>query len=275
MVRVFSILRTAAASAVLALVAMPGGAFAQLAPAGDVSGTGYVTLVDLTLAAPVIVRATISRSQRISPRDAPGLAPGMLRLLITANVDAALTATAAVPPTLSWLRDVPLPARGRGPDLRDEQVLAWLQSPDAEGRTSLLPGPSMQPWAAPLEATIRTIATQSLGGKVPIVTGVSNGFRVPGTVPGEAESQFFLITQGGKPLTMVVLDRPGQRRQIQVSSSDIIDESATSVEPETLLWYRLACALPQVLPSAAGGGDPALAGAWSSAIASLGMCARP
>ncbi|GGI74703.1 hypothetical protein GCM10007973_09480 [Polymorphobacter multimanifer] len=256
-------------------LALLGATSATAQPAPGAAPPTYVTLADLTLAAPVIVRATITRSQRINPSDAAGLAPGMARQLLTARVDGALTATAAVPPELVWLHDVPQPERGRAPDQRGQQVLAWLQPPDAEGKTVLMPGPSMQPWSAPLEATVRAIATQAVSGTVPIVTGVSNGFRVPGTVPGEAESQFFLTTKGGKPLTMVVLDRPGQRRQIQVASSDIIDESATSVAPETLLWYRLACALPGRLPASAGGSDPALAAAWASAIASLGPCTRP
>lgn len=234
----------------------------------------YATLADLTLAAPVIVRAQVAKVARISPRDAPGLAPGSVRLLITATVQAALTAPAAIPTTLSWLQDLPADARGRAPDLRKQILLAWLQAPAPDGKTTLLAGPASQPWSDPLEARVRAIATEARSGTVPIVTGVANGFRVPGTVPGEAESQFFLTTRAGKPLTMVVLDRPGQARQIQVASTDIIDESATSVQPETLLWYRLACVLPPRLPPAAGGEDAALAAAWASAIASLGPCTR-
>ncbi len=247
------------------------------APAATSTNAGqpsYVALVDLSLAAPVIVRATITRSRRIAASAAPGLAPGQVRLLITATVDSALIAPDAIPRTLSWLQDVPPAARGRTPDLKGQSVLAWLRAPSADGQTTLIAGNAAQPWSAPLEARVRAIAAEIRTGNVPIITGVTNGFRVPGTVAGEAESQFFLATRDNRPLTMVVLDRPGQQRQIQVASTDIIDESATSVQPNTLLWYRLACALPARLPASAGGADQNLAQAWASAMASLGPCNR-
>jgi hypothetical protein len=63
-------------------------------------------------------------------------------------------------------------------------------------------------------------------------------------------------------------------RRVTVARGDVIDESATSVKPGSLLWYRLACALPATLPDAAGGNDPELAADWSAAIASLGPCQR-
>lgn len=245
---------------------------AQASPANAPS---YVALVDLSLAAPVIARAAITRSSRISGDAAAGLPAGQYRLLITATVEAALVAPNTVPGTLSWLQDVLPDARGRAPDLKGQRVLAWLQAPSGNGQTSLIAGNAAQPWSAPLEARVRAIATEIRTGNVPVVTGVSNGFRVAGTIPGEAESQFFLNTADQRPLTMVVLDRPGQARRIQVASTDIIDDSAASVKPDTLLWYRLACALPARLPASAGGSDPALAAAWTSAMASLGACVRP
>lgn len=232
----------------------------------------YVPLVDLSLAAPAIVRATITRTRRIGGEAAAGLAPGQTRLLVEAQVEAALIAPDTIPQKLSWLQDVPNEARD---SLKGQRLLAWLSTPNARGQAALIAGNAAQPWSAPLEARVRAVATEIQTGNVPIVTGVSNGFRVPGTVAGEAESQFFLETADDRPLTLIVLDRPGQSRSISVASSDIIDESATSVKPETLLWYRLACALPARLPDDAGGRDTALANTWTSIIASLGPCIRP
>ncbi len=237
-------------------------------------GANYVVLADLTLNAPVIVKAGITRTRRIKPKDAPGLAPGRARLLLEMQVEAALVARSAVPAKLEWLWDVPLDARGKLPSLKGQSVLAFLQQPAADGQARLMAGPAMQAWNPALESRVRAIATEAAAGTVPKITGVSNGFRVQGTIAGEAESQFFLTTADARPLTMVVLDRPGQRRQISVASTDIIDESAIKVQPETLLWYSLACFLPASLPARAGGADPALAAAWSSAIDSLGKCTR-
>ena len=82
----------------------------------------YADLADLTLAAPVIIRATITNAERIDAKASPGLANGRARLLVTAAVDAALVAPGAVPPVLSWLWDVPLDARGKAPKPKGSSV---------------------------------------------------------------------------------------------------------------------------------------------------------
>ena len=256
------------------LVLAHGSSAAEQTTAAGTIQESYAGLVDFVLQSPVIVRASIAKTERISTRNAPDLAKGQARLLVHGNVEAALIAPGPVAPQLNWLQDVPLDARGRYANPRGNTFLVSLQSPDAEGRTRLTSANASRPWREELEARIRDIATETRSGTVPVVTGVTNGFRVEGTLPGESESQFFLSTKAGKPLTLVVLERPGQSRSVAVASGDIIDESATSVKPETLLWYRLACTLPAELPVTAGGNDAALANAWIGAMTSLGRCER-
>lgn len=236
----------------------------------------YADLADLTLAAPVIARATITGAERIADKDSPGLAPGHARLLVTAAVDAALVAPASVPASLRWLWDTPLDARRKPPKPKGQIVLAWLAAPAGDGTTRLISGTAQRPWDAATEARIRAIATEARSGTVPVVTGVANGFRADGTVPGESESQFFLTTAAATAggLTMVVTSTPGAARRVAVARGDVIDESAASVRPDTLLQYRLACALPAVLPAAAGGDDAALAADWAAGIAAIGPCGR-
>ncbi len=234
----------------------------------------YADLADLTLAAPAIVRATIVSATRIADRDSPGLAPNRVRLLVTAAVDASITAPGAIPATLSWLWDAPVDSRGKAPKPKGIVVLAWLAAPAADGKTRLIAGAAQQAWDAGLEARVRAIATEARSGSVPVITGVTNGFRADGNVPGESESQFFLTAADGKGLTMVVTSRPGERRRVAIARGDVIDEAATPVQPETLLRYRLACFLPDRLPAAAGGGDAALSADWQAGLAALGPCGR-
>ncbi len=234
----------------------------------------YADLADLTAAAPVIVRATVAKTARIKLADSPDLAPGLARLLYTVNTNAALIAPESVPSTLIWLYDAPLDARGKLPKTKGQPLLAWIATPAADGKSRLVATGAQQPWDADLEARTRAIATEMRSGTVPTITGVANGFRADGTVAGESESQFFLTTADGGNLTMIVTARPGMRRSIAVAKGDLIDESATSVKPDTLLWYRLACFLPATLPREAGGDDTALAADWRSAIESLGRCER-
>ena len=234
----------------------------------------YADLADLILSAPVIVHAVITDVERISDKNSPGLAPGRARLLVTARVDAALIAPSAVPALLSWLWDAPLDARGKAPKPKGMPIIAWTAAPAADGKTRLVAGAGQMPWDAATEARVRAIATEARSGTVPAINGVSNGFRVDGTVPGESESQFFLTATDGGRLTMVITTKPGEIRRVAISRGDVIDESAAMVQPETLLQYRLACFLPATLPPAAGGGDKALAADWHAALAAIGPCGR-
>ncbi|KPF77880.1 hypothetical protein IP88_05360 [alpha proteobacterium AAP81b] len=232
----------------------------------------FADVADLTLAAPVIIRATIVATQRIADKAAPGLAPGRTRLLVTARTDAAIVAPAAVPATLTWLWDAPRDARGKLPRPQGAAVLAWLDAPATDGATRLVAGAGLQPATPGLEARIRAIATAARSGDVPQPTGVANGFRGEGTVPGESESQFFLTTRDGGTVALVVTTRPGERRRVAVARGDVIDDAATEVRPETLLQYRLACFLP-ARPDAVAG-DAALAADWQAALAAIGPCGR-
>ena len=83
------------------------------------------------------------------------------------------------------------------------------------------------------------------------ITGIGSAFHVRGSIPGEAESQIFLTTASGRPVSLVVLSRPGQAKSFSIALSDIIDDAAGSVPRDTLMWYRLACALPPAVPATA------------------------
>lgn len=246
----------------LALVAAPAAA------------ATYADLAALTLASPVIVRATVAKAERLSAADAPGLAPGTARLLVHARVAAALLAPDAVPADLSYLVETPLDARGRPPRLKDAAVLLFLRPGTRPGEYALTSTHAQLPDDPPVQATVRAVLAEMRSG-VPVVTGVTSAFRVPGTVPGEAESQFFLSTADKRPISLVVLTRPGQARTVTLALGDVIDDAAAGVKPDTLLWYRLACFLPKTLPPNVGGEDrEGLADDWGFAVASLGTCER-
>ena len=234
----------------------------------------FAVVADLTFAAPVIVKARIARAERRPNRDSPGLAAGHARLLVTAAVDSAIVAPSGVPAELSWLWDAPLDVRGKLEKRKNLVVLAWVGVPDRDGKTRLVAPNAQQPWTASLDAIVRGIATEQKSGSVPIISGVASGFRANGTVSGESESQFFLNAADGQGATLVVTTRPGMPRRITVARGDVIDESAIAVQTGTLLWYRLACALPAELPATAGAADAALAADWRAAIVSLGPCQR-
>jgi hypothetical protein len=236
--------------------------------------SGYADIADLALAAPVVARATITNIAAISAKQSGSATPGRMRLAVTVRLGNLLVAPGPLAPTLSWLWDAPVDAKGRAPKAKGMEILAFLAAPAEDGGTRLISRRAMQPYDPALADSVRAIIAENRSGTVPVITGVSNGFRADGTLPGESESQFFLTSSDGRATTLVVQNRPGEVRRVLVSRGDIIDESAQRVKSGTLLWYRLACFLPATLPTSAGGGDPALARDWRDAMASLGPCGR-
>lgn len=245
------------------------------APAPVVPGPPptYADLAALALASPVIVRATIARADRLNVKEAPDVAPGRARLLIRAALAAALKAPAAVPAEISYLVDVPL-AGSKPPRLKGAQVLLFLRGGAEPGEYTLVSAGAQLAATATAEATTRAVVLAARDARIPTVTGIGNAFRVPGAVPGEAESQFFVTTEG-RPVSLVVLTRPGTARTLSLALGEIVDDAAGPIQRDTLLWYRLACFLPRTLPARIGGGDrTALADDYDFVLDTLGACAR-
>jgi hypothetical protein len=247
------------------------------APAPVVPGVApaYADLVALTLASPVIVRAVIARADRLTGENAPGVAPGRARLLVRARLAAAILAPSAVPPEIEYLVEVPLDARGKLPKLKGAEVLLFVRPGGRPGQVVLVSGAAQIAASAAREATVRGVLTEARDATLPVVTGIAQAFHVPGAIPGEAESQFFVSTAAARPVSLVVLSRPGQAKTLSLALGDVIDDAAATVKPNTLLWYRLACFLPRTLPERADRENRAeLAADYAFVLASLGPCTR-
>ena len=244
-----------------------------LAAALPAAAATFADLAALSLAAPIVVRATVAKAERLGRRDAPDVAPEHARLLVTAATTAAIAAPGAVPPRLAYLVDVAVDERGRPPKLVGDDVLLFVRPGAAPDQVALIAAQGVVPWTAAADAAVRGVLTAARRGDAPAITGVTSAFRVPGAVPGEAESQFFLSTAAGKPVSLVVLTRPGEGRRLTVATGDVIDDAAKPVPPGTLLWYRLACGLPRTLPAAIDAGAD-VADDYTFVLTSLGPCGR-
>lgn len=113
----------------------------------------------------------------------------------------------------------------------------------------------------------------------PAITGLGNAFHVPGTLPGEGETQIFVQTATGAPISLSILRRPGEQRRWAVALGEIVDDAAAAPPRDTLLWYRLACGLPRALPPASTANeDPANAAIaredYAFVLQQLGACRR-
>lgn len=211
----------------------------------------YSTSARQVLASPLIVDAQIRSATRIKGEEAVNLAPGRARFYIEADVLALIRGTDSVPLRLGYVVDVALDSRGKVPRLKKQRVLLFARPvPSRADQVQLVDLEGQRLWSAELDAFVRGITREVLAANAPpAVTGVGNAFHVPGSLPGEGETQIFLQTANNAPVSLQILRRPGEQPRWSVSLGDIVDESGGPVQPNTLLWYRLACSLPRELPA--------------------------
>jgi len=221
------------------------------AVATESPATSYSLLARLALAADVVVDATIRSAVRIAPAEATGLAPGYARFYVTADIGALIRSGGAMPARVGYLVDVPFDSRGRPPALKRQRVLAFARTvtgrPD---QLQLVTTNSQFAWDPALDQRVRSVVREVIDPAAPpAITGIGNAFHVPGTLPGEGETQIFLQTATGDPVSLLILRRPGEQRRWALALGDIIDEAGGAPQPDTLAWYRLACGLPVELPA--------------------------
>ena len=260
---------------------MPVSAQTNSAGQSDQSGPTYADLAALADSAQLVLRAEIRKQAVVEPERAPGLAPGYARLYITARTQALLSGNAAVGEQLNYLADVPLNAEGKVPRLKRLQVLLFANTvPGRPGAVQLVAPTGQMQHSADIEARLRPILTElAQPDSPPQVTGVRDAFSVRGNLAGESETQIFLDTQSGTPASISVLRRPGRVPVWGISWGEIIDSAARPPAPNSIGWYRLACALPAQLPASALYSDDAAARRQAAADyifvkQSLGPCAR-
>ena len=257
---------------------------AQQPAAVELPGTApasYVEIADLVIAAPIVVDATISRTTRIKGAEAASVPPGFVRYYVEADVAALIRGPGAIPPRIGYILDAPLGPGGRQPRYRKARVLLFARPVAGSATQVQLVGPQAQrAWSPELDALARRIAGEVLAPDAPpVVTGIGNAFHVPGSLPGEGETQVFLTTQDRRPVSLNILRRPGEQPRWAVALSEIVDDAAGPPARDTLLWYRLACGLPRDLPArstqALEPADAAVARAdYRYVLDRLGPCTR-
>lgn len=239
----------------LALAACATVSEAQVVPAATagVPQLSYADLASLAEAASVIARVRVRDQATVEPERARGVASGMVRLYVEAETEAVLKAPAALGESLAYLADVPLDAKGRAPKLKKQSFLVFARPVPGRPAQLQLVQPDAQIAAdistdARLRAVIADLASPDAP---PRISGVRDAMSVAGNLAGESETQVFLDTATGNPVSLTVLRRPGQEPVWGVSWTELVDQSALAPQRGTLEWYRLACFLPRELPQRA------------------------
>ncbi|MGH6782134.1 MAG: hypothetical protein ACREB5_08525, partial [Sphingomonadaceae bacterium] len=151
---------------------------------------------------------------------------------------------------VAWLADVPLDAANRPPKLKKSRLLVFVDAvADRPGEVRLAQPHGQMAWSQELEGRARGVLRELIAADAPPhITSVRNAFHVPGSLPGESETQIFLGTDDGRPVSLNILRRPGESPRWAVALGEMVDDSAAPPAPDSLLWYRLACTLPAEMP---------------------------
>ncbi|MDB5717310.1 MAG: hypothetical protein JWM38_737 [Sphingomonas bacterium] len=241
----------------------------------------YADLADLALAAPIVAGVEIRRSTQLKGAAAAAAPAGKARFYVEADVRVLIRGQQGLPAQVSYLVDLPLNARDRAPKLRKARALVLAATvPGRAGALQLVAPYAQLPWTEPLESQLRAVLTEATRpDPAPRITRVGKAFFVPGSLPGESETQIFLNTEDGRPVSLNVLRRPGETPRWAVALGEMVDEAAAPPQRDTLLWYGLACFLPRALPAASTAEltpDDAAAATrdYQLVIEGLGPCVR-
>lgn len=253
------------------------GAMAASPPAG--AAPSYPAMADLAVAAPIVARVRIRSVTPLDPGRYPASRPGDFRVLVVADTLNLIRGESGLASRISFLADAPREA-GPRPKWKKQEMLVFGRPSARLDEMQLLGRDAMLAWSPARDALARRIVQELLAPDAPpTITGVDSAFHVAGTIAGESETQFFLGTTKDKPVSLSVLRRPGMPALFGVALGEVVDEAAALPTPDTLLWYRLACALPEHLPEPAvtdlTAQDAAAARSdYAAFIAALGRCSR-
>lgn len=266
--------------AVMAAPASPIFAQESRISAGLAAAPSYADLADLSESATVVARAQVRKVSRLKPEQTPGVRAGWARVYVEARTTALLVG-GGLGESIAYLADVKLDAKGALPKLKKAQVLLFANPVAGRPGELRLVAPDAQLISNPaLEQRVRSLLTERVApGAAPRVTGVREAIHVPGNLAGEGETQVFMETLRGDPVSLTVIRRPGAAPVWGVSLSEIVDQAARPPARDTLTWYRLACFLPPELPREAvvsgTAGDRQMAVEdYRLVIGQLGPCTR-
>lgn len=269
-----------AAAACLILAASPLVSAAQTSQPTESATLSYADLADLADAAPLVAVARIRSIIALPEKAAQNVPTGQKRVYVEAEIQSLIRGEGGISPRVRYLYDATLTARGKLPKLKKAQVILFARPAARPGEIQLV-ARDAQIFATPSDIQqVKAILSELVAPKAPPrILGIGDAFHVAGTVAGEGETQIFLRTATGDPVSLSILRRPGQEPRWAVALGEIVDEAARPPASGSLLWYRLACSLPPILPTSSVKAlapiDAEQARAdYAFVIQSLGNCGR-
>ncbi len=212
----------------------------------------YARVADLVTASPAIAVIAVRKMTAVPAERAPGLGPGRQRFLVAADTLSLIRSNDVLARQSSFLLDLPAQPKGKPPKWAKRSFLLFGRVEDRVDYFQLLSSDAIVPWSADNEAFVRKVAGElRASDAAPAIEGVDSVFHVTGAIAGEGETQIFLTTADGSPISLSVIRKPDEQPHFGVSLGEVVDDAAALPERDTPLWYRLACFLPARIPAKA------------------------
>jgi hypothetical protein len=239
----------------------------------------YADVADLASKAEIIVSVRPRSLVQLTPKAQANSADSQQRVYVEADPLTLIRGSATLPKRMSFVLDLPGGDEARK-GFKNRPVILFGRFADDVSRLQLVSSKAMLPFSPATEAKVRGIVEELQRTDAPsAVTGIAEAFHVAGSVAGESETQVFLNTANGRPVSLSIIRRPDVAPAFGVALGEIVDEAASVPKRDTLLWYRLSCALPASLPDAAvakleAADASAAQGDYKAFLEQLGPCAR-
>lgn len=251
----------------------------QQAAAAAPSPYSYADVADLSSRSQMVVIARIRKISVIPATQTGSLPTGMTRNYVEADVQSLIRGEAALARRIGFVMDLSSERRAARA-VKGKTFILFGRASGQPDQMQLVSSGALLPLTPATETKVRAIIAELLSANAPpVIAGVGEAFHVAGTVAGEGETQIFLATEGGRPVSLSIIRRPDMAPRFGVALGEIVDEAAAIPPRDTLLWYRLACILPGALPADATAKlEPADANAaqsdYRAFMEQLGACPR-
>lgn len=227
---------------------------AAMPAAAEQTGPGtisYARVADLVTTVPAVATVQVKKVTQLRPERAPDVPPGRARFYIEAETTGLIRGNTVMAKQIGLLLDGPDNKASRS-SLRKRSFLIFGTVGPQVDQFQLASSTALVDWSPANEALVRkVIADMFAPDTPPMITGINSAFHVPGAILGEGETQVFLDTSNGTPISLSIIRRPDEQPQFSASLGEIVDNAASLPAADTPLWYRLACGLPAALPARA------------------------
>ena len=211
----------------------------------------YADLADLSLSAQIVAKIHVTEVIDLPARPEVQPANGVVRRYIEGQISVLIKGPQDMPSALKFVAQMPVDARGKAEKIKKTDQIIFARSVPRQPDTVQIIAPdAMIDWTSGEESTAHSIIAESLRrGAPPHIRGVDSIFSAPGDIPGQRESQFFLKTDS-QPVSITFFRKPDTPPSWTVALGELTDAGLPPPHHDTLLWYELACQLPDALPSA-------------------------